>query len=266
MSIPLQSAYVYGPIHSRRLGHSLGINILPNDAKFCLSNCLYCQYGTTNLRAVRMIKLPPAQKIIEMLNIDFERFATTKTKINAITFSGNGEPTLHPELGKILTSVQRLRDCYYPQAKIGILSDSSRAHLPAVRKILAEFDERYMKLDAGDPKTYETINQPMGGVKWEEMIQGLKALKRITLQSLFISAPVNNSEGDLFEAWLSQVKDLVPSAVHIYTLDRSPADSRVKPVSTRRLQKIAEQVMDLLPGTPVSCFENKHEPAVGMNP
>ncbi len=266
MSIPLQSAFVYGPIHSRRLGNSLGINILPNDAKFCLSNCLYCQYGATNLRAVRMIKLPPAQKIIEALNQDFEQYALSKTKIDAITFSGNGEPTLHPELEKIFRSVQTLRDCYYPKAKIGILSDSSRVHLAPVRKVLSEFDERYMKLDAGDPKTYETINQPMGGVKWDEMMEGLKALKKITIQSLFISAPVNNSEGVIFDAWLGQVKDLAPSAVHIYTLDRSPADSRVKPVSTRRLQGIAERVMKDLPETHVSCFENKHEHSVGMNP
>ena len=99
MSIPLQSAFTYGPIQSRRLGRSLGINILPTETKFCLSNCLYCQYGATNLRAVRMIKLPPVQVIMEALTKDFAHLAEIKEEIDAITFSGNGEPTLHPDTG-----------------------------------------------------------------------------------------------------------------------------------------------------------------------
>ncbi len=263
MSISLQSSFVYGPIKSRRLGNSLGINILPQETKFCLSNCLYCQYGATNLRSVRLVKLPPLEKIQESLSTAFPVLADKQTKIDTITFSGNGEPTLHPELELILKFVKGLRDRYFPNAKIGILSDSSRVHLEPIRKILELFDERYMKLDSGDPEIYQKINQPLGSVRWDEMIRGLKKISTLTLQSLFISSPVDNSTGIHFESWLNVVQEIRPEAVHLYTLDRAPADSRVRSVPTTRLMEIADLLSKKIDAK-IAYFENKHDSS-GMN-
>ncbi|MBI4397681.1 MAG: radical SAM protein [Candidatus Omnitrophica bacterium] len=256
MILPLQTAVVYGPIHSRRLGNSLGINILPEETKFCLSSCIYCQYGFTNPKNLKWSKLLPARELIKCIEAGFHWHALSKRNVDSITVSGNGEPTLHPELIQIATEIKKLRDYYFPSTSIGILSDSSRVHLPQVREALELFDERYMKLDAGSPEMLQKINRPIVPRNWEAMIRGLALLPKVTIQSLFISEPVDNSSTPPLQDWLKTVSQIRPSGLHLYTVYRGTADPRVKPVSKNRLNEIAHfacQVTDL---STVTCLSD----------
>lgn len=253
MTLPLQSSTVYGPVSSRRFGSSLGINISPTAVKFCLSNCIYCQYGWTDLEKVRQVKLRPASELLKEIEQDFSVRSGTGNRIDSITFSGNGEPTLHPELADLVQGVQRLRDRFFPKALLAILSDSTRVHLQEVRAALSEFDERYMKLDAGDAGTYSRINQPVVPIDWSSLVGGLKTLPDVTLQSLFISAPVDNSKGEIFHHWLETVREIGPKAVYVYTVSRPPADERVRPLEWSELCEIAHRVHEVS-GSPASVF------------
>lgn len=253
MTIPLQSSVVYGPIASRRFGHSLGINILPTEVKFCLSNCIYCQYGWTSLPEMRKVKLRPAEEILEEIERDFSTRFSSKPRIDALTFSGNGEPTLHPELDALVRGVKFLRDRYCPEAPLAILSDSTRVHLPEVRRVLSDLDERYMKLDAGDAETFSRVNHPVTQMNWDGMVRGLAALPPVILQSLFISSPVDNSAGEAFRHWLETVARIQPKAVYVYTVSRPSSDPRVRPVNVGRLAEIAERVRQTA-GSPAAVF------------
>lgn len=241
MSIPLQRSVVYGPIFSRRLGRSLGINLFPG-SKFCLSNCIYCQYGWTDLQAMKRVRLRPAGELAEEMERDFSRYRQQGFMPDSITFSGNGEPTLYPAFGMMVREAKRLRDRFFPKVPVTALSDSSRVHRAEVGEALAELDECFMKLDAGDFETYCRINNPLVARDWNQMIQGLRRLPSVTIQSLFISAPVDNSEGTAFQTWLELVSSIHPKGVHVYTVDRRPADPRVVAVSPERLSQIANLV------------------------
>ncbi len=243
MSIPLQHSVVYGPIHSRRLGVSLGINVLPVEEKFCLSSCVYCQYGATDLERMAAVKMPPVKMILQEVRKEFELKASENLQISSITLSGNGEPTLHPDLEEIIREIRQMRDRFFPGVKLGILSDSSRVHLARVRGALELLDERYMKLDAGDSESFRKINQPQVSFKWEAMVEGLKQLSSLTVQSIFIHGyPIDNSGGPVFLHWLKRIGEIKPKAVHIYTIDRAPVDFRTKAVPKKRLSEIADQV------------------------
>jgi len=258
MTIPLQTSVVYGPVHSRRLGNSLGINVLPADVKFCLSNCVYCQYGWTDREAMKKVKFRPAKELLEYIEAGFIRNSFSKERIDSITFSGNGEPTLHPEFGKLVREVKNLRDRYFPGVPISVLSDSSRVHLPEVREALEQLDERYMKLDAGDPATFQKINNPIVSRDLEPMIRGLVHLQQVTIQSLFISEPIDNSSNQVLRHWLETLLRIRPRGLQIYTVSRSTADPRVKPVSKKRLNEIAHLACQVTDLSTVTCVTDTH--------
>lgn len=246
MAIPLQDSVVYGPIRSRRLGTSLGINILPADVKFCLSDCRYCQYGWTDSAAMKKAKLPSADILLGQIESSFENRSAGGLPIDCLTFSGNGEPTLHPELAVLVDQVKRLRDTYFPKAQVTIFSDSTRVCFPRVRAALNRFDKRCMKLDAGCEEIYQILNRPLVKGVWEKTIQGLTCLPEVTLQSLFVQGAVDNSGGPFYAKWIETLRRIQPKEVYIYTLDRPPADPRIEPVPTDRLQAIRREVEDKL--------------------
>ena len=253
MPIALQNNVVYGPIHSRRLGLSLGINILPTEAKFCLSNCLYCQYGWTELEKLKKTKLTPAWKLLQEIESAFDEKASEGLQLDAISFCGNGEPTLHPELELLAHEVKRLRNRYFPQVPITILSDSSRVHYAHVRRSLTEFDERFMKLDAGDEEIFHKINQPLSHVRFFSIVEGLRKLQDVTIQTCFIAAPVNTASDFAIESWIKTLSLIRPKAIHVYTVSRSTADPSVMPVSFEELIYIARRA-SLILGVPTKVF------------
>ena len=245
-TLSLQSGIIYGPVRSRRLGLSLGINLLPSRYKLCSFNCLYCQYGRTPNPTINLTyqtkDLPRPNEVSEALEKSLHRMMKERTKIDAITFSGNGEPTLHPELAEIIEAAKILRDRYLPQVKLAILSNSSTVSRKEVREALEMLDLRVMKLDAGSEDLIRQLNGPASPFYLGEIVAGLKELREVILQSLFVQGRVTNSDPDSVALWLEKVRDIQPVLVQVYTLDRVPAERRLWKVSIPTLQWIARQV------------------------
>lgn len=245
-TLPVQESIVYGPIHSRRLGLSLGINLLPSSYKLCSFNCVYCQYGYTSKPTLdvsnQVIDLPRPEEVSEALNGWVQAMFRRGTKIDSITFAGNGEPTLHPEFAEIVDRTRLFRNRYLPQAKLTILSNSSTVRSNDVREALELLDLRVMKLDAGSEELMRQINRPVPRVYLGEIVAGLKKLKNVILQSLFIQGRITNADPNSVEHWVEKVKEIQPVLVQVYSLDRAPADMRLSKVNRPTLEWIASQV------------------------
>ena len=242
----LRGGIVYGPVPSRRLGQSLGINLLPTDHKLCSFNCLYCQYGWTKKVTFapdeRLEKMPSFEAVGSALETALTVLGRDHKKIDSITICGNGEPTLYPALAEVIGAAKTLRDCYQPAARVAILSNSSTAGSPAVRRALELLDLKIMKFDAGSEDMFRRLNHPAAPVYMGEIIAALKTLKDCYLQSCFVQGRVTNADPDSVEMWVEKVREIHPLAVHIYSLDREPADKRIERVSLATLQWIANEV------------------------
>lgn len=235
--IPLQTSIIYGPIFSRRLGRSLGINLSGVDGKVCSFNCVYCQYGRAE--PVQPADLRTGMPSIDEVLSQVERAMKKPRTIDYLTFSGNGEPTLHPEFPEIVRGVLALRDQYRPEARLAVLSNASRVTEPEIRSALQLLDAPMMKLDAGDEKTFRAINCPAHSVSFAEVIAGLKEMPNLMIQSMMLEGKITNVRGEAFEAWANLVAELNPGAIHIYSLDRPAAFGGVDCVSAARLEEIA---------------------------
>jgi wyosine [tRNA(Phe)-imidazoG37] synthetase (radical SAM superfamily) len=241
--IPLQSGYVYGPINSRRLGNSLGINPFPLERKICTFNCIYCQYGWTNKNKFSIERLaglfPSIEKIKNALEVRMENLRSADIDVNYVTFAGNGEPTLHPEFSDLVDMASGLRDQYFPEAQTAVLSNSTTVMKQEVRKGLDKLDRRIMKLDVGSQEQLDEINAPIVDITFNEMVEGLKSLKSCTIQSLFIMGRVTNASGKALQDWIDTIDDIKPEFVQIYSIDRVPADRGLEIVSWKQLIEIS---------------------------
>jgi wyosine [tRNA(Phe)-imidazoG37] synthetase (radical SAM superfamily) len=250
--LSLQRGIIYGPINSRRLGKSLGINLSPTTYKLCSFNCVYCQYGPTDklFFDVNMEEsLPTAQEVIEAL----ENYIKRRCDFNFITFSGNGESTIHPEFPIIVREVLKLRDRYCPDKKIALLSNSSGVIRRDVREAINLIDLPILKLDAGDELTWRRVGRPHKGISFKSLIEGIKEIERRVIQTLFVKGEGMNAEENAFLLWMERLKEIEPIEVQIYSMDRPPADSRVKPVSPGELMRMAERATEYL-GIPVKAY------------
>ena len=238
--IPLQSGIIYGPVNSRRLGRSLGINLLPSDQKLCSFDCIYCHYGRTKVKNLypEEGRFRSVEEILEAV----EEALKDCRDIDYITFSGNGEATLHPDFPAIVSSVRRLCQELRPEVKMTILSNSTTVHLPHIRDSLALFDAPIMKLDAGDPVTLTRINHPASGMALDRIIEGLKEIPGLIIQSLLIDGEVSNVRDGPYEAWLSALSDIRPVRVQIYSTDRPVPEVGIKRVPPSTLQHIAREI------------------------
>ncbi len=245
MTIPLQSGIVYGPVKSRRLGVSLGVNILPTDFKLCSFNCVYCQYGFTKIKANRIAAFANDFPSPDLIRSEVEKclggINQNQSGLDSITFAGNGEPTLHPALNNIVDGVREVKLKYSPSAKLAILSNASQVIDSRVREALNKLDERIMKLDAGSPQRIKYINQPRYGFVLDEVLAGLKLLKDAIIQSLFFMGVLDNSTDRAVDEWIEAIDIIKPKSVQVYTLDRPPAVQDLKPVGRERLEEIARR-------------------------
>lgn len=234
---------VYGPLLSRRLGRSLGVNLLGAGEKLCSFNCRYCQCGWTAHPILevgeRIADFPSGERVAEALEIKLQQLCREEVPIDVITFSGNGEPTLHPELQAIVKAASALRDRYASSAKLAILSNSSTVHRPEVRAALEGVDLKLMKLDAGRERLVRQLNLPAKGFDFARMLQGLAQLDGVLLQSMFVWGRVANTDPFAIRDWTARVAEIQPLGVQIYTLDRLPADTGLMPVSRAVLESIA---------------------------
>ncbi len=251
--IPLQDGAVYGPIRSRRLGSSLGINVLPVSRKACSSNCVYCQYGwTLPSRSPEPLKRAP--ELLTEIQAAFERHLHAGTPVDCITLAGNGEPTLHPELVEIVLGLRRLRHRYFPRAPLSILSDATQLMRPRVQRALALLDARYLKFDAADEATWRRINDPLGHTDFQGMVRALQATPDIRLQSMFIQGAYDNTDEPHLRAWVEAVGAIKPLGVQVYTVDRPTAASGIRAVPREQLAGIATR-LTTSSGIPAEVFD-----------
>jgi wyosine [tRNA(Phe)-imidazoG37] synthetase (radical SAM superfamily) len=240
--LPLRHEIIYGPVNSRRLGRSLGINLLPAWGKVCSFDCVYCQYGRTRVKT-----LAPGPEGFPTLDEVVAAVATALTSgpdFDSCTFSGNGEPTLHPHWSEIVEAVRQLRNRHRPAARLSLLSNSSTAVRPLVRATLRRLDAPIMKLDAGDDATLAAINRPANGIGMKSILEGLLEVPGLIIQSLMVEGAVSNSAGLAFENWLGALATLKPIHVQVYSADRPVPVAGVGRVPPERLQRLAARAVD----------------------
>ncbi|MCX7696175.1 MAG: radical SAM protein [Bacteroidales bacterium] len=218
---------VFGPVHSRRLGKSLGINIVLPQHKFCNFNCIYCECGLSDVSVPDKFAFPT---VTEMAQILEERLSFLKKKgesIDSITFSGNGEPTLHPDFLEIVKAVKRIRQIYYPEAKISVLSNSTMLHKSEVKEALSLIENPILKLDAPTPELFYEINQPSSGIDFKSIVHHLKSLTfPFYLQTIFLEyqkengVVIKNYDTHILEKWFTLIDKFFLKGWMIYPVDR----------------------------------------------
>jgi len=242
--LELQKGIIYGPVASRRLGSSLGINISSTTANICSFDCAYCQYGPTRHHVASVADfaamLPSPEEVAAALATELKRIPAPAY----VTFSGNGEPTLHPEFGAVVEAVRSVKDELCPTAKLAVLSNSSTVGDPAMRAVLASFDAPIMKLDAGSADVFEAVNAPAPGVTFEGVMAGLAALGDFVMQSCFVTDEPGNADDDAVADYVRAVATVRPSSVQIYTTDRPVSRAGVRMVPRERLAGIARRVCE----------------------
>jgi wyosine [tRNA(Phe)-imidazoG37] synthetase (radical SAM superfamily) len=247
MIMDLQSGIVYGPLRSRRLGRSLGVNLGPAGRKTCNFNCAYCEYGWTDFPAGGAF--PDWRDVIEAV----DGALAADAAVDAITVAGNGEPTLHPAFARIVEGLVDVRNRRAPDAKLALLSNGSTLHRLDVLYSLAAFDTRCMKLDAGDATTYRLMNA--APVPLARLINDLRSVGQLTLQSMFVrdaDGLIDNTTPRALHAWLGAVDRVRPASVDVYTIARRPARTTLVAVPRSALEAIAERVMAI--GIPARVF------------
>jgi len=242
---------VFGPVNSRRLGVSLGINLLPVNRKVCSFDCIYCECGLNPGSNVPTPVLPDCDEIKDALEAKLVDMNTTGTSPDVITFAGNGEPTLHPQFPSIIDDTIALRNQYCPNAKVAVLSNASRIHSPSIFNALLKVDDNILKLDSANPDTIRILDRPQGHFDLEETIGYLKSFNgRLIIQTLFVKGTFNgtlidNSTDQEVEAWLRLVEYIAPSEVMVYTIERDTPVNTLEKVSPERLDQIAALVKSL---------------------
>lgn len=232
---------VYGPIHSRRLGVSLGINLMPTIAKLCTFDCVYCECGWN--QPVSHPLLPTREQVREALSL---KLSSQSSQLDVITFSGNGEPTLHPDFLGIIHDTCTLRDQYCPQAKISVLSNSTQLGRPDVVEALRLCDNRILKLDSAIDATMHLIDQPVNpNLSVEQIAQWLSVFKGdFTLQTCFLRGEYNgqiidNTTSEELSAWYAMVQRLQPKHVMIYVIDRATPLQNLSKIPAPEMEAIA---------------------------
>ena len=246
--IPLQKGVIYGPLSSKRLGKSLGINLLSSEFKVCNFDCLYCFYGRTDFK-YGPEHCPPMDGILK----EVEATLRGDTYIDYITFSGNGTATLHPEFPAIVREVIALRDKYRPGIPVAILSNSTGLEKPEILEAFSLFDLPIMKLDAVTDTVFKRLNRPRRGIKVDDIIEKLEGMRGITIQTLFVDGEVVNYKGFELERWMKALVKIKPESVQIYTMDRNLVQMGLKRLTDDVLHRIADYASKTT-GIPVKAF------------
>ena len=253
-TLELKKGILYGPINSRRLGSSLGINLLATAYKPCSFNCLYCHYGWTKVHkrdvSSCLADFPSVEQVKEALE---ERLSRNPDGADYITFSGNGEPCLHPEFDRMVEVALEARNKYAPKAKVAILSNSTCLDDERVMSGLKRLEVKIMKLDAGSEETLRKLNRPCSGIAFKDVMENLRKLDDIIIQSIFVEGRLDNTREEEVDRWIEKLSFTGPKEVQIYSIDRPSADEGLALVSKDRLRQIAKRAEELC-GIPVKAF------------
>ena len=249
MATVIYPSPIFGPVHSRRLGVSLGINLLPADGKFCTFECIYCECGVNGDHRPHQ-KLPTREEVRDALEARLQDMKQNGPKPDVLTFAGNGEPTAHPQFAGIIEDTLRLRDFYFPEAKVSVLSNSTFIHKPEVFDALNKIDNNILKLDTIDATYIKMVDRPTGHYDVKQVIECMKAFKgNLIVQTLFMKGTfegenVDNTTDEYVLPWLEVVKEIAPRQVMIYTIDReTPAPDLLK-ATHEELDRIGELVRE----------------------
>lgn len=236
---------VFGPIKSRRLGTSLGINLLPTKGKLCNFDCIYCECGW-NRDGRGDTRLPSAAEVRRALEDKLAELLLDGTRLDSITFSGDGEGTLNPEFPRIIDDTIRLRDAYCPEARISVLSNATRVHIPEVFEALQKVDNPIMKIDAPSNELIARINKPAPGYDLARVIDGLRRFNgNFILQTMFLrSSDYDSSEPAAVAAWMDIVRDLRPREVMVYTIDRETPQEGLQKFSVEEMKSLVKPLTD----------------------
>ena len=241
---------IFGPVRSRRLGISLGVNLLPVHSKLCSFDCIYCECGWNGDHAGQR-RFNPRGDVQRLLRQKLIEMAGEGQLPDVITFAGNGEPTMHPEFGAIIGDTLALRDELCPSAKVSVLSNATQIHREDVRNALLRVDNNILKLDSAFDETVRLINNPCGAYSVRETVELMKLFGgRMILQTMFLRGEsegraVDNTTEEEVEAWLRIVEEIRPAAVMVYTLDRDTPCKTLAKVAHEELLAIAARVESL---------------------
>lgn len=236
---------IFGPIHSRRLGTSLGVNLTPNDGKVCTFDCLYCEAGF-NSQGTGTSGMATRAEVARMLEEKLRDMKSKNEPLDVITFSGNGEPTIHPEFPGIIDDTLRLRDEYYPSAKVSVLTNSTRIFDPAVAAALKRVDNNILKLDSAVDDTMRALDRPVSKeftvarvVEGLRQFRGTGIIQTMLLRGEYEGKTVDNTTPRELEALAEAYKIIEPREVMLYSIDRSTPAEHLQKVPHEELERIA---------------------------
>ena len=257
MSTVIYPSPIFGPVHSRRLGISLGINLLPADGKVCSFDCIYCECGF-NADHRPQLPMPTREEVARRLEEKLQQMSSEGQLPDVLTFAGNGEPTSHPHFAEIIDDTIRLRNQYCPRAKVSVLSNSTMIQRPEVHDALMRVDNNILKLDTVDPDYINKVDRPNGHYDVEAIVERMKAFHgHIIIQTLFMKGEasplpspkgegafsVDNTGEEYVGPWLNAVREIAPQQVMVYTIDReTPAQGLLK-ATREELDAIRDRVI-----------------------
>ena len=244
MSTIIYPSPIFGPVHSRRLGISLGINLMPADGKICTFNCIYCECGL-NEDFRPSLPRPTREHVAERLEAKLQEMAAEGQLPDVLTFAGNGEPTCHPHFAEIIDDTIRLRDQYCSNAKVSVLSNATMIHRQSVHDALMRVDNNIQKLDTVDPLYINKVDQPVIPYDVHQVIERLKAFQgHVIIQTMFMRGnSVDNTGEEFVGPWLEAVKAIMPQQVMIYTIDRETPTQGLLKATHEQLDAIRDRVI-----------------------
>jgi len=242
---------IFGPVKSRRFGVSLGVNLLPETMKYCTFNCIYCECGLTDPLQDEKARIPATEEIIETLEKRFAELSSKGFVPDNITFAGNGEPSIHPGFAEIIDRTIEMRNRYFPNALITVLSNSTRLHIPKVKEALLKLDNNVLKLDAGSQEMFERINRPASPVKLASIVEQLAGFEgNLTIQTLFIRGTVkgleiDNTSDEEISLWIAHLMKIKPKLVMLYSTERDTPETGLEKIEAPELHRIAQRLTEI---------------------
>ena len=252
MSTVIYPSPIFGPVHSRRLGLSLGINLMPGDGKICTFDCVYCECGLNGSHRPHLPR-PSRSEVAEALEATLKAMHERDEHPDVLTFAGNGEPTAHPDFPAIIDETLRLRDSYCPDAKVSVLSNATRIGREDVRRALMRVDNNIQKLDTVDIDYIKLVDQPVGAYDLEGVIENMRLFEgHVIIQTMFMrgtfekdgrNVSADNTSEKFVGPWLEAVRRIAPGSVMIYTIDRETPVNGLQKASREQLDAIRDRVI-----------------------
>ena len=236
---------VFGPIFSRRLGSSLGVNLLPSKGKLCNFDCVYCECGW-NKDGIAERVFPRLEEVKAALEEKMSKAASEGVPVDSITFSGNGEPTMNPDFPEIIDVTLELRDRYFPDAKVSVLSNATLIGRPAVAEALMKVDNPILKIDASSDSLIAQINKPVGRYRLDEVVEAMMKFEGLfVLQTMFLKSPdFDTAEPDALEKWMEIVRKVKPREIMVYTIDRETPDKSLGKYTVQQMKALVQPLLD----------------------